>query len=107
MNSRESHTGSREARGLLSTLTQEGRGIDLTPYPRVTISALSCAELRLGIAMAGTGIIARRRLQALETAEDVFGVGLPFDDRAAMSTAGSPPPSPRGRGIPQHIAPIE
>jgi predicted nucleic acid-binding protein len=65
-------------------LAQEGRGIDLTEYDRVAVSALTYAELRLGVAMARTDKMTRRRYAALETVEDVFGPGLPFDDRAAM-----------------------
>ena len=65
-------------------LTQEHRSLDLARYESVAISALTSAELRLGVAMARTDTLARRRYTALETVEETFGPGLPFDDRAAM-----------------------
>ena len=65
-------------------LAQESRNFDLAAYDRVAVSALTYAELRLGVAMARTDTTARRRFTALEIVEDVFGPGLPFDDRAAM-----------------------
>lgn len=75
-------------RALLDTsvviaLFQEEQRIDLSSYAHLTVSSLTYAELRLGIAMAATADIARGRMTALESARDLFGPGLAFDDGAA------------------------
>ncbi|MFT4136629.1 type II toxin-antitoxin system VapC family toxin [Microbacterium sp.] len=64
-------------------LFQERRRFTLASFERVAISSLTVAELRLGVAMAGSADVARARMAALEETQGLFGTGIPFDDRAA------------------------
>ena len=75
-------------RALLDTSTvialfQEERAFNVSSFDRVAVSSLTYAELRLGISMARSADVARARMAALEELQRVFGVGIPFDDRAA------------------------
>lgn len=65
-------------------LFQETRRFSLARFERVAVSSLTYAELRFGVAMAPTADIARIRMAALEETENLFGTGIPFDDRAAV-----------------------
>ncbi|WP_197280995.1 PIN domain-containing protein [Microbacterium sp. No. 7] len=66
-------------------LFQEQRRFTLEGFERVALSSLTYAELRLGVAMATTATVARQRMTAFETAREVFGDGIPFDDGAARA----------------------
>ena len=75
-------------RALLDTSTvialfQEERTFTVSSFDRVAVSSLTYAELRLGISMARSADVAGARMAALEELQRVFGVGIPFDDRAA------------------------
>ena len=69
---------------LVIALFQERRTFALGDFATLALSSLTYAELRLGIAMAATADIVRRRVAALERAEEIFGPGIPFDDNAAV-----------------------
>ncbi|QTX06009.1 PIN domain-containing protein [Agromyces archimandritae] len=68
---------------VIIALTQEHTQIDGSVFDTVSIASLSYAELQLGVAVAGSRSTMRRRALALDSVRDIFGAGLPFDDRAA------------------------
>lgn len=68
---------------LVIALFQEGRAFELEGFSSLALSSVTYAELRLGVAMATTADVARRRMAALEQARELFGSGIPFDDEAA------------------------
>lgn len=64
-------------------LFQEQRRFTLESFDRVALCSLTYAELRLGVSVAPSAVVARQRMTALEEAQSVFGAGIAFDDEAA------------------------
>lgn len=53
------------------------------PYERLLISALTYAELRLGLVTAVDTDALRRRVRRIDDISQAFGSGVPFDDACA------------------------
>ncbi|HHU09282.1 MAG TPA: type II toxin-antitoxin system VapC family toxin [Intrasporangiaceae bacterium] len=57
--------------------------VEELPYDVLVVSALSYAELRLGLVTATDMDELRRRIRRIEAISRVFGPGIPFDDACA------------------------
>lgn len=57
--------------------------IEALPYDRLLISALTYAELRVGLVTAADTRTLRHRVRRVDEISRVFGPGVPFDDECA------------------------
>ena len=66
---------------LISTV--DAQTVAALPYDRLLISALSYAELRLGLITASDTDSLRHRIRRIDEISRAFGSGVPFDDACA------------------------
>lgn len=57
--------------------------VEALPYDRLLISALTYAELRLGLVTAADTSSLRHRVRRIDEISRAFGAGVPFDDACA------------------------
>lgn len=57
--------------------------VEALPYDVLFVSALTYAELRLGLVTATDVTVLRHRMRRIDEIAELFGPGLPFDDDCA------------------------
>lgn len=57
--------------------------VEAWPYDRLVVSALTYAELRLGLVTVTGVAVLRHRVRRIDEITRTFGPGLPFDDGCA------------------------